>query len=137
MAVHGKQAGFSITDAGGTPRLLNCWLTKVSLPRTADTVEVSNFCSSDKEYVAGLRDATISIEGIWATTPDKYLYGILGTTATFALYPGTTAPLAGKYAKYTGTCIETSYQVPTAIDAAATFTAEFQVTGTVTRTTTA
>ena len=135
MAVHGKFAGFSITDTGGTPRLLNCWLTKVTLPRSADTVEVSNFCSSDKEYVAGLRDATISIEGIWATTPDKILSGILSTTAAFAYYPGTTAPVAGKYAKYTGVCIETSYEVPTAIDAAATFTAEFQVTGTISRTT--
>ena len=138
MAVHGKSAGFSITDTGGTPRLLNCWLTSVSFPKTADTVEVSNFCSSAKEYVAGLRDATISIEGIWATTPDKYLSGILGTSAAFVYYPGTTdATASGKYAKYTGVAFETSYEVPTAIDAAATFTAEFQVTGTVTRSTAA
>jgi hypothetical protein len=137
LAVHGKSAGFSITDTGGTPRLLNCWITSVSFPRTNDTVEVSNFCSSAKEYVAGLRDATISIEGIWATTPDKYLSGILGTSAAFIYYPGTTAPVAGKYAKYTGTCFETAYEVPTAIDAAATFSAEFQVSGLVSRSTSA
>jgi hypothetical protein len=137
LAVHGKNAGFSITDTGGTPRLLNCWITSVSFPRTNDTVETSVFCSSAKEYIAGLRDATISIEGIWATTPDKYLSGILGTSAAFVYYPGTTAPVAGKYAKYTGNCFETSYEVPTAIDAAATFTAEFQVTGVVTRSTVA
>lgn len=136
LAVHGKNAGFSITDSGGTPRLLNCWVKSVSFPRSADTVEVSVFCSSAKEYVIGLKDATISIEGIFGTTPDNYLSGILGTSAAFAYYPGTTAPVAGKYSKYTGVCFLTSYEIPTAVDAAATFTAEFQVTGTVSRTTT-
>lgn len=135
MAVHGRNSGFSITDTGAVARLLNPWLTSVSFPRMADTVEVSNFASSYKEYVVGLKDATISIEGIWATTPDGYLNGILGTSAAFVYYPGTTAATAGKYVKYSGTCFLTSYEVPTGIDAAATFSAEFQVTETVSRTT--
>lgn len=134
-AVHGKNSGFSITDSGGTERLLNCWIKSVTFPRTLDTVEVSVFCSSSKEYVAGLRDATISIEGIFSTTPNRYLSGILGTSAAFVYYPGTTAPVNGMYAKYSGTCFLTSYEVPVAIDSAATFTASFQVSGTVSRST--
>jgi len=137
LAVHGKNAGFSITDSGGAARLLNCWVKSVSFPRTADTVEVSVFCSSAKEYVVGLKDATLSVEGIFSTTVDGYLNGILGTSAAFAFYPGTTAPVAGKYAKYTGTCFLTSYEIPTAVDAAATFSAEFQCSGSISRTTTA
>ena len=134
-ATHGKQSGFSISDSGGTQRLLNCWVKSVAFPRTADTVEVSVLCSSAKEYVVGLKDATISIEGIFSTTPDGYLKGILGTSATFIFYPGTTAPTVGQYAKYSGTCFLTSYEVPVSIDAAATFSAEFQCSGVISRTT--
>jgi GH25 family lysozyme M1 (1,4-beta-N-acetylmuramidase) len=134
-AVHGKNSGFSITDSAGTPRSLNCWVKSVSFPSPVDVVEVSTLCSLAKEYVVGLKDHTISIEGIFSTTPDGYLYGIMGTSAAFVFYPGTTAPTAGKYAKYTGNCFLTSYEVPDSIDAAATFTAEFQIYGDVSRST--
>ena len=134
-AIHGKRANISITSTGGVATLLGPWLKTIGLPRDLDTVEVSHFGSSYKEYVSGLKGGTISLDGMYSSTPDKMLYGIMGTSQTFVYYPGSTAVVAGKYSKYTGAAILKSYKVNSDIAAAVTFTAELQITGTVTRST--
>lgn len=129
---HGKSSVFKIEDSSTTLRDISQYLTNITLPRDNDVVEVTNFGSSAKQYVAGLPGGTISIEGIWDAAVDGYLEGILGSEKGFEYYPNSTA--SGNI-KYSGNCIETSYEPPSAIDAAVTFTAEFQITGVVTRTT--
>ena len=103
---HGKNAAFKIDDSGGTLRDITDVLTDVAVSRTADVAEVSAFSNSSKAYVAGLKDATITISGSFDATVDGYLSGILGAEGSFEFYPiGTT----GGNPKALGECIMTSY----------------------------
>jgi hypothetical protein len=126
---HGKNAAFKIDDSGGTLRDISDVLTDVSISRTADVAEVSAFTNSSKAYVAGLKDATLTISGSFDATVDGYLSGILGAEGSFEFYPiGTT----GGNPKASGEAIMTSYDRTPDIGGAVTFTAAFQVSGDVT-----
>jgi len=126
---HGKNAAFKIDDSGGTLRDISDVLTNVSISRTADVAEVSAFTNSSKAYVAGLKDATMTISGSFDATVDGYLSGILGEEGSFEFYPiGTT----GGNPKASGEAIMTSYDRTPDIGGAVTFTAAFQVSGDVT-----
>lgn len=129
---HGKNAAFKIDDSGGTLRDISNVLTDVSISRTADVAEVSAFSNSSKAYVAGLKDATITISGSFDATVDGYLSGILGSEGSFEFYPiGTT----GGNPKVTGEAIMTSYDRTPDVGGAVSFTAAFQVSGNTTETT--
>ena len=126
---HGKNAAFKIDDSGGTLRDISNVLTDVAVSRTADVAEVSAFSNSSKAYVAGLKDATITISGSFDATVDGYLKGILGASGSFEFYPiGTT----GGNPKASGECIMTSYDRTPDVGGAVTFSAAFQVSGDVT-----
>jgi len=126
---HGKSAAFKIDDSGGTLRDISNVLTDVAVSRTADVAEVSAFSNSSKAYVAGLKDATITISGSFDATVDGYLKGILGAEGSFEFYPiGTT----GGNPKASGECIMTSYDRTPDVGGAVSFTAAFQVSGDVT-----
>ena len=126
---HGKNAAFKIDDSGGTLRDISDVLTDVSISRTADVAEVSAFSNSSKAFVAGLKDATLTISGSFDATVDGYLSGILGAQGSFEFYPiGTT----GGNPKASGEAIMTSYDRTPDIGGAVTFTAAFQVSGDVT-----
>ena len=126
---HGKNAAFKIDDSGGTLRDISDVLTDVSISRTADVAEVSAFSNSSKAFVAGLKDATLTISGSFDATVDGYLSGILGTEGSFEFYPiGTT----GGNPKASGEAIMTSYDRTPDIGGAVTFSAAFQVSGDVT-----
>ena len=126
---HGKNAAFKIDDSGGTLRDISNVLTDVAVSRTADVAEVSAFSNSSKAYVAGLKDATITISGSFDATVDGYLSGILGAEGSFEFYPiGTT----GGNPKASGEAICTSYDRTPDVGGAVTFTAAFQVSGDVT-----
>tara|TARA_R100000278_G_scaffold35872_2_gene32258 strand:+ start:5844 stop:6251 length:408 start_codon:yes stop_codon:yes gene_type:complete len=126
---HGKSAAFKIDDSGGTLRDISNVLTDVAVSRSADVAEVSAFSNSSKAYVAGLKDATITISGSFDATVDGYLKGILGASGSFEFYPiGTT----GGNPKASGECIMTSYDRTPDVGGAVTFSAAFQVSGDVT-----
>lgn len=129
---HGKAAEFYLTDSGGTERNLTTYLRNVSMPRQVDTAEASTFGDDDKVYVAGLRDATISMEGLFDATVDGYYTGLLGGTprawAYFPLGSATNNP------KFVGSMILTSYEPAADLGDVVGFSAEGQVSGAITRT---
>ena len=127
---HGKSAVFKIDDSGGTLRDISNVLTDVSISKTADVAEVSAFSNSSKAYVAGLKDAVITISGSFDATVDGYLKAIVGTAAgSFEFYPiGTT----GGNPKASGDAICTSYDRTPDVGGAVSFSASFQVSGDVT-----
>ena len=75
---HGKAAVFKIADSGSTLRDVSNVINSAGLSRSVDTAEVTAYGAGDKAYIAGLRDATIPIEGLADPTVDGYLTGILG-----------------------------------------------------------
>ena len=126
---HGKSAAFKIDDSGGTLRDISNVLTDVSVSKTADVAEVSAFSNSSKAYVAGLKDATITISGSFDATVDGYLKGILGAEGSFEFYPiGNSSGLP----KASGEAICTSYDRTPDVGGAVSFSASFQVSGDVT-----
>src|SRR5258706_14695442 len=128
---HGKDAVFKIADAADltTADDISSNVKSVGFPRSIDTAETSNFGTDSKTYVVGMSDGTISIEGIWDPTIDARLAGLIGKQdAAFSYTPQVAGPV------YTGVCILTSYEAPADIGDTLTFSAEFQISGTITRT---
>lgn len=129
--VHGKVAQFWVTDSGGTERELTSYVNKVSLPRQVDTAEASTFGDDDKVYVAGLRDATLSFEGMSDITVDGYLTGLLGgTPRAWAFCPQ--GSVTGNV-KYSGSAILTSFEDSADLGDVTGFSAEMQCSGAITR----
>jgi hypothetical protein len=94
---HGKDAKVYVSG-----RDLSGFLTEWSVSGEADTVEVSTLGDSSKEYVAGLKDATMSGSGIFdaagTATVDAVLGSALGPAASIVatFYPqGDTFGLPG------------------------------------------
>ena len=140
--IHGRRAHVSITDSGGVARDLSSFCNNIDLPGQLDVAETTPFNVQDKTFVAGLRSHTLKIGGQWddtATTgPDDVLATLLGQGAagtiatTFIVGPAGSA--AGNV-KYTGACILTAYQRTAPVGGIVTFGADFQVSGSVQRTT--
>lgn len=134
--VHGKSAVFKLDDSGGTLRDLSAYLDDLSFPRDIETAETTTFgvAGSAKTYIVGLSDATISISGKFDATADGYLAGVVGQSATLSFEYGPAGSTGGNV-KYTGECIMTSYEVSASVGDVVTASADFQVTGQITRTT--
>jgi len=49
---------------------LTSYLTSIEVPSTADVSETSTFGNNSKTYIAGLKDATVSIEGFYDGSSD-------------------------------------------------------------------
>lgn len=134
--VHGKSAVFKLDDSGGTLRDLSSYLDDIGFPRDIETAETTTFgvAGSAKTYIVGLSDATISISGKFDSTADGYLAGVVGNSATLSFEYGPAGSTGGNV-KYTGECIMTSYEVSASVGDVVTASADFQVTGQITRTT--
>ena len=130
--VHGKATNFSLDDTGGTSRDISDTLTSVDFPETIDTAETTAFGATSKSYIVGLRDATISVSGLWDATIDGYIIGTEPATRTFIFGP---AGSTGGNIKYTGECILTNYAVSNPVGDVVTYSIDLQCTGGVTRTT--
>ena len=129
---HGKSTVFKVDNSGGTLTDISNTLTDVGFPQTVDTAETSTFGSSAKSYVVGLTDSSLSIAGNFDATVDAHLAGILGQSASVSFEYGPEGSTAG-YVKYTGEAYLTSYEKSGAIGDVVSYSAEFQVTGAITR----
>ena len=129
---HGKSTVFKVDNNAGTLTDISNTLTDVSFPQSVDTAETSAFGSSAKSYVVGLSDATLSVSGNFDATVDAHLAAIVGKADSVSFEYGPEGSTAGD-AKYTGECLMTSYEKSGAVGDVVTFSAEFQVTGAVTR----
>ena len=139
--LHGKKAKFSIDNSAGTLKDLSTYCDDVSISRSFETGETTTFNStgSAKTYVMGLSDATISIKGKFdasagADSVDAVLSGIIGTDTTRSFeYKASNDTTASTNPAYTGECFCTKYDVSAPVGDVVSFSADFQVTGAVTR----
>jgi len=129
---HGKSTVFKVDNSGGTLTDISNTLTDLGFPQTVETAETTSFGSSSKTFVVGLSDATISASGNFDATVDAHLAGILGQAASVSFEYGPEGSSTGQV-KYTGEAILTSYEKSGAVGDVVTYSAEFQVTGAVTR----
>ena len=129
---HGKSTVFKVDNSGGTLTDISNTLTDVSFPQTIETAETTSFGSSAKTYIVGLSDSSLSVSGNFDATVDAHLAGILGQAASVSFEYGPEGSTAG-YVKYTGEALLTSYEKSGAIGDVVSYSAEFQVTGAITR----
>ena len=129
---HGKSTVFKVDNNAGSLTDISNTLTDVSFPQSVDTAETSAFGSSAKSYIVGLTDSTLSISGNFDATVDAHLAAVVGQAATLSFEYGPEGSTAGQV-KYTGEAILTSYEKSGAVGDVVTYSAEFQVTGAVTR----
>ena len=131
-ASHGKDiyVGTAVADADAPTTNLSSYCNKFDLPRLAETAETTVFGLSDKTYIPGLKGASFSMEGIWDTTIDGILDGLLGTEFAIFYAPGGSGT-TGYYAN----AILTGYSPPGDLNDAVKWTASGIITGGVTRAT--
>lgn len=121
--VHGKNVAVNLGANNLTP-----YFNSMSQNRTVGTAETTAFGSADRTYVVGMKEGTVSLEGMFdgtASAVDEILAGLMGsaTGSTLSvLHGGTTV---GR------TCVmlvpnETSYEVSSPVDEIVATSAEFQ-----------
>ena len=128
---HGKVTVFKIDNSVDSLTDISAYCNNVDFPREVDTPETTTFGNDDRTYIAGLRTATMSVSGFWDSVVDGVLAGVVGTGELSFEYGPQDATASN--VKYTGECILTSYGQGSPVDGVATFTADFQITGAVTR----
>lgn len=129
---HGKSTVFKVDNSGGSLTDISNTLTDVSFPQTIETAETTTFGSNAKEYIVGLSDSSLSISGNFDATVDAHLAGIAGQAATVSFEYGPEGSTSSQV-KYTGEAILTSYEKSGAVGDVVTYSAEFQITGAITR----
>ena len=129
---HGKSTVFKVDNNAGTLTDISNTLTDVSFPQSVDTAETSAFGASAKAYIVGLTDATLSVSGNFDATVDAHLAAIVGKADSVSFEYGPEGSTA-TFVKYTGEALLTSYEKSGAIGDVVTYSAEFQLTGAITR----
>jgi hypothetical protein len=130
--VHGKDSAFKLDNASGTLTDISTYVNSVDFPETADVAETTTLGDSSKSYIVGLKDATISIAGLWDSTVDGILGAVVGQSATLSFEYSPEGTASSKI-KYTGECILTSYSQSSPVGDVVGFSADLQVSGDVTR----
>lgn len=130
--VHGKGTKFKIDTGADALTDISAYLNNVDVSWEVDTPETTTFGNSDRTYIAGLRNATISIAGIWDATLDAVIASQPAGATTLLNFEYGPAGLTGGLVKYSGTCLLTSYSLGSPVDGVATFSADYQVSGAVT-----
>jgi hypothetical protein len=141
MATHGKRSSFKMDNASGTLTDLTSIGKDATFSRSTDTADASVFGTQDKEYVAGMSDATFSMKGLFTTAQDALItaaydaqnagtVGGSGDTLTVEYAPEGTA--VGK-PTYTQETIITSIEVTGSVGDLVGLSINFQRTGASTR----
>ena len=134
--VHGNGAVFKIDNAAGTLQTLTAYIDSIDFSNSVDMAESTTMGAEAKTYLSGQSDATMSISGKYDSTastgPDVVLNGIIGNEATSTFEVGPEGSTAGK-TRYTGECFLTAYTVSMPVGDVVTFSADFQITGAITK----
>lgn len=132
---HGKGASFELDSTANTLVNLSSGIDDVSLSRSMDTAEVTTFGDNWRNFIVGLRGATISVSGHFSSTHANVLDGVFAdatsTSYTFKYNPESTA--AGSHT-LTGECLMTSLEYTASVDDKVGMSFELLVTGAVTST---
>lgn len=133
---HSRDAVLKVDDPTGTLVDITSDITSVTFSSSKGVVDVTTFGDNYRDYLAGVADVTIEIEGIYDPAAGKagsifavHAHGTATTSKSYEWYPQGTA--SGK-TKASGEFFVTSFPEQSALDEAVTFGVTLQNTGTVT-----
>jgi len=130
--VHGKDSVFKIDNSGGSLTDISAYVNSVDMPQTVDVAETTVLGKDNKTYIVGLKDATISLAGLWDSTVDAIFGAVLGQSATLSFEYSPEGTTSGNV-KYTGEAILTSYSKNSPVGDVVSYSADLQVSDAVTR----
>jgi len=132
--VHGKDSVFKLDNSGGSLTDISSYVNNVDFPETSDVSETTTLGADNKTYIAGLKDTTIGLSGLWDSTADAILGAVVGQSATLSFEYSPEGTGSGKV-KYTGEAILTSYAISSPVGDVVGYSADMQVSGAITRAT--
>jgi predicted secreted protein len=136
---HGKNTYFALDNASGSLINISNTLNEASMPREIETAETTAFGNTDKTYIVGLADATVSLSGMFDATVDTQVNAAIsglksGSVASLSFEYGPSGSVASS-PKFEGEALITSYEISSPVGDVVTYSLELQVTGGVTGTT--
>lgn len=137
MATVSLNLDFQI-GSNGTPTTevdISTKVKSVDFPREQDLLDVTAFGTTGfRSFAVGLQAATFTVEMFWDTTIDTHMNGLMGYTTQVEWIFGPDGTTSGR-PKYTGFAFLKSLSNPVAVGEIKLFTAEFQISGIISRTT--
>ena len=124
--VHGSDSYVSIDGDN-----VSVYLDQASLDKMVETAETTAFADDDKEFIAGLRDATLNIGGHWDATGDGFVAD-WDDGAVVACIVGPAGSTAG-LVRYTFNALITNYSIDMPVGGRVGFSCSLQRTGATTR----
>jgi hypothetical protein len=112
---------------------LSEYFNSVTATAMAEAVETTTFGSANKTYAIGMKDGSISLEGLWAGDTDgvdEVLEAAVASNTKKIITVGSEGAVLGRRAKLINTD-ETSYEISSAVADMVSITAEAQASGTV------
>jgi hypothetical protein len=137
--VHSKLTIVKMDTSAGALTDISTYCREISLPLELDLLDITTFGATAKQWLPGFADATISLSGPWSRESDAFFAPIYA-----AFQAGSLTSVSFEYGpeggdssdrKYLGEAIMTSYEPGSNVDNEVEWSAEFQVTGSVTLTT--
>jgi hypothetical protein len=114
-------------------------VAQATINLTADDIEVTNFTSTARERIGGLKDGTFSMDvhqDYAASAIDSIVFPLVGGTAAIKVRPGGTAAIGTANPEYQFNVLVTEYNpIDSAVGDLATFSVSWPITGTVSRAT--
>jgi hypothetical protein len=134
QAKHGKRYVVKVGTSGvpATPTDRSNQFKSIDFEENAELLDSTAFGDTDKTYEVGFKDNKFSGSGNWTAALDAHFGAILGHDTAMAFELGPEGSATGSV-KYTGNCRLVSFKKNGSVSALNTFTAEFQITGPVTR----
>lgn len=133
---HGKDAVFSVDDSGGTLRDLSAFVDTVSgLPGARQLSEVTAFGDEGVKNIPGLQNVPFTVSGHFdptATTGPNAVLNSLRTASSTASFEYGPEGSGSGATKFSGEAWLSNYTVDASVSEKVSFSAEFQVDGTVT-----
>jgi hypothetical protein len=110
---------------------LSTYFNMATTSAMAEPVDTTTFGSANKTYAVGMKDATVSFEGLWdgsTDAVDEVLSAAVTATADKVITVGSEGAAIGRRAKLINS-IESSYEIKTAVADMVTISAEVQASG--------
>lgn len=125
--LHGTEARVWLDNAADSLTNISTYVTDVSITINGEAVDVTTLSASWHDVIAGLKSATITINGIHDPTMDAIGFAAVNAVKSFEYYP------QGGTSNYAAEVITTSYAPTSPIGGAGTWTLSATVKGAVTR----
>jgi hypothetical protein len=114
-------------------------VAQATINLTADDIEVTNFTSTARERIGGLKDGTFSMDvhqDYAVSAIDSIVFPLVGGTAAIKVRPGGTAAIGTANPEYQFNVLVTEYNpIDSAVGDLATFSVSWPITGAVARAT--